>query len=123
MTDDRCIVGELATQAILISRDVRPAAMEAVQDRYLDEARAIAKNHGLRLLAYDLSVGWKEVWIYKHPHVGLVIDRTSRQPANGFEHWVLGKLFGYSEQSIADYLLRAGLLQPDYCEKKAAVEG
>jgi len=103
------VLSSLETQAALVARGVRPAAMEAVQDRYLEEARRIADRHGLCALVEDLADGWKEVWVYKHPHIGFVIEKTGRQPATAFEHWVLGKVFGYSEEAIADYLLRLGI--------------
>jgi len=103
------VLSSLETQAALISRGVRPAAMEAVQDRYVDGAREVANQYGLFALFEDLSDGWKAVWIYKHPHIGFVIEKTGRQPATAFDHWVLGKVFGYSEEAIADYLLRLGL--------------
>lgn len=108
-TPQPAVLSSLETQAALVSRGVRPAAMEAVQDRYVNGAREVACQYGLFALFEDLADGWKAVWIYKHPHIGFVIEKTGRQPATAFDHWVLGKVFGYSEEAIADYLLRLGL--------------
>jgi hypothetical protein len=116
------ILALLDAHALLVARGVRAAAMEALQDRYVEEARAIANRHDLFLLVEDLSEGWKEVWLYKQPHVGFIIEKTDGQPATAFEHWVLGKLFGYSEEAIADYLLRLGLLA-DLDEASSAALG
>lgn len=101
----------LEHQAYLIARGVRSAAMEPVQDRYVAEAQRAAERYGLHTTVEDLAEGWKSVWLYKHPHVRFVIEETGgRQPATAFDHWVLGKLFGYSDDAIAGFLLRAGLL-------------
>jgi hypothetical protein len=98
------VIASLQTQALLVSRGVRPAAVEVVQERYLDEARRVAEHHGLLWRADSLATGWTEFWLYRYPHLDRVIDCVPRKPATAYEHWVLGKLFGYSEEAIADFL-------------------
>lgn len=98
------VITALETQALLVSRGVRPAAVEVLQERYLDEARRVAEHHQLLWRADVLANGWTEFWLYRYAHLNGVIDNVSRKPATAHEHWVLGKLFGYSEEAIADFL-------------------
>lgn len=104
------VIASLQTQALLVSRGVRPAAVEVLQERYLDEARRVAEHHQLLWRADGLATGWTEFWLYRHPHLSRVIDCMPRKPATAYEHWVLGKLFGYSEEAIADFLNAQELL-------------
>jgi hypothetical protein len=110
MSQEPAVMFAFRQECYLVSRGVRPAAMQAVQDRYVAQVRAVAARQGLLMLTEDLAEGWTTVWVFREAHVGFVIQQTAKQPATAFEHWVLGKLFGYSEDAIADYLLRIGLL-------------
>lgn len=83
----------------------KPAAMLALQDRYVKEAENIITNkYSLMFYEEDLAKGWKTIWIYKENYLLDIILALPEQPKTIFEHWVLGKVFGYSEQAIKDFL-------------------
>ena len=107
---DSTAIACLRDAAYLVARGVRPAASAAIVQRDLERAREVAAGCGVGFLDFPLAEGWREVWVYREPHLRYVIIQTERKPATAYEHWVLGKLFGYSEDAIAGFLTRQGLL-------------
>lgn len=88
----------------------KPAAMTALQDRYVEEAKKIINKYKLFTYIENLSEGWKTLWIYKEKYMLEVIMKLPEQPKAIFDHWILGKAFGYSEQAIKDFLKTNQLL-------------
>lgn len=97
-------LGELEAYCYMVKRGGKPAASLALQDRYLEAANQIVEENGLSIYVEDLAPGWVTVWVYKYPHVLEVIKAVPQAPTTVFDHWVLGKLFGYSEESIRDFV-------------------
>lgn len=97
-------LGELEAYCYLVQRGGKPAASLALQDRLLDTAKSIVDGHGLCWYVERLSSGWSTVWVYRYPHILDVIKATPRTPRSVFDHWVLGNLFGYSEEAIRDFI-------------------
>jgi hypothetical protein len=96
--------GELDAYCYMVQRG-KPAALVPVKGRYLEEALAvITARYGLKSYAEELANGWCMLWIYKYPHILEVIKATPQAPKTVFDHWVLGKLFGYEEAAIEDFL-------------------
>lgn len=101
--------GELEALCYMVARGGKPAANIALQDRYLAGARTLIERHGLRSYTEDLEPGWKTVWVYRFPHILDVIQTVRQAPRTVFDHWVLGKLFGYSEEAIQAFVASADL--------------
>lgn len=84
----------------------KPAALMSIQTRYEEEAVKLIKRFGLN--AYTKKViedeNWRILWIYKEPYLLEIIKMASRYPTSIYEHWLLGKLFGYSEEAIKKFL-------------------
>jgi len=98
------INGELTAYCMMVQRG-KPAANLPIHERYVVEAtRIIAESYELRCHKEYLSDGWVSLWIYKYPHILDVIKALPQTPQTSFEHWVLGKLFGYDENSISEFL-------------------
>lgn len=97
--------GEIDTCCYMVKTG-KPAAMIPVQKRFLDSAieRVASVHCGLEIRTEELADGWVTLWIYKYPHILEIIKSLPQAPQTPFDHWVLGKLFGYSEDSIAEYL-------------------
>src|SRR5690606_31162220 len=91
-------LGELEAYCYMVHRGGKPDANMALQERYLESARALIQENGLKCYVEDLAPGWKTVWVYHHPHILHVIRELRHVPETVFDHWVLGKLFGYSEE-------------------------
>ncbi|UYZ36778.1 hypothetical protein OD350_03655 [Clostridium beijerinckii] len=82
----------------------KPCACEAIQDRYVSEV--INKINNLKLKSYieELSTGWKTIWIYKDEYIIEIIKELPEEPKTIFEHWILGKVFGYSDEAIRNFI-------------------
>lgn len=101
---DEFIEGQITTYCEFVKCG-KPAAMLPLQDRYVEEAKKIIRNEfNLKFYIEDLSEGWKTLWIYKEEYILEVIRALPEQPKTIFEHWILGKVFGYSEQAIKSFL-------------------
>lgn len=98
------VLGTLEAYCYMVRRGGKPAANVPLQDRYLEEARAVVEQHGLQCHVEELAPGWKTVWVYRFPHILEVIKAVRQAPETAFDHWVLGKLFGYSEEAIQAFV-------------------
>lgn len=95
--------GKLISYCEFVQRG-KPTAMMPIQDRYVKESTEIINNYNLFYYIESLSEGWKTIWIYKEKYMLEVIQKLPEQPKTIFEHWILGKAFGYSEQAIKNFL-------------------
>lgn len=95
--------GEIGAYCYMVKRG-KPAAMIPIQERYAPEAISLIEKHELNSYTEWLSEGWKTLWIYKYPHILEVIKSVPQAPSAVFEHWLLGKLFGYEEAAIHEFI-------------------
>ena len=87
----------------------KPCAMFPLQDRYVKEVKKIIAGKALFVYTEFLYTDWTTVWIYKRKFMFNVIKKIltlfpPEQPETIFEHWVLGKAFGYSDEAIEEYI-------------------
>ncbi len=102
------VSGAISAYSYMVGRG-KPAAVIAIPDRYVDEAvKFVQEIFLLKTHIEDLSEGWKTLWIFKHPHILDVITTLPRVPETSFDHWALGKLFGYEESAIQQFIEKAG---------------
>jgi len=74
--------------------------MMPVPVRCLEAARRrVRRLHGLETYEQIICNGWASLWIYQYPHIREVIESLPDAPQTVYDHWVLGKLFGYSEEA------------------------
>ncbi|MEW6661949.1 MAG: hypothetical protein ACOY9Y_09810 [Bacillota bacterium] len=97
------MLGEIEAYCYMVKRG-KPAAMVPTQTKNISGAVAIIERNDLRLYKEKLSEGWLTLWIYKYPHVLEIIKSLPQVPKTVFDHWVLGKLFGYEEIAIQEFL-------------------
>lgn len=75
------------------------------KDQAVSAIKFVHKTFHLMVHIQDLNdPDWQTLWVYKHPHVLEVIKSLPRVPKTVFDHWILGKLFGYDETAIQSYL-------------------
>ncbi|AWP28797.1 hypothetical protein [Paenibacillus sp. Cedars] len=95
---------ELSVYCLLVKRG-KPAAVIPLQERYLEEAMKIVEStEGLLTHADRLSEGWISFWVYQYPHILEVIKNAPQAPKTAYDHWLLGKLFGYDERTIQEVI-------------------
>lgn len=83
----------------------KPAALIPVPERDINDAVALVnREHGIKAYTESLAEGWVSLWIYKYTHILDVIKALPQAPKSTFDHWVLGKLFGYEEVAIQEFL-------------------
>ena len=83
----------------------KPAANLPIQKRYSNQAtQIIVKECRLKYRIEPLSEGWSNFWIFKKDYMLEVIKRLPQKPKTTFDHWVLGKAFGYSDEAIEEFL-------------------
>lgn len=96
--------GQIQAYSYMV-KNGKPAAMLPVHDRDIDAAtELVTTTFGLNAYVEDLAEGWKTLWIYKHEHIAEVIKSLPQAPKTIVDHWILGKLFGYEESAISDFL-------------------
>lgn len=99
-----CILRQIEVYCYLVQRG-KPCALIPIQERYLYEALEYVRSlHKLNVYAVKLSDGWTSLWIYKDDYMFEVIKSLPEKPKTIFDHWVLGKAFGYSDEAIKEFL-------------------
>lgn len=107
MNDD--LKSRINNYCYLVKRG-KPSAMLPVQNRYINEAMEIVEGYkGLYYINKYLSDGWREFWIYRKPFMSEVINNLPGKPKTIYDHWLLGKAFGYSDEAIEEYIKREKL--------------
>jgi len=95
---------EIERDCYLVSKGVRAAALlqfRHKRTRDIDKIIEITKRHNVK---YELKSfwknGWTELWIYESDIVRYIINEIPDNPKLSSEHYILGKLFGYSDEKI-----------------------
>ena len=87
-----------------VNHGMKPAAMLAIQSRYLHSAELIIAHDHLWMKCEILADDWVTVWIYKNETVRKIIDGLPAEPKTACDHALLGYLFGYDTESICEYI-------------------
>lgn len=89
----------------MVNKGLKPVAMMSIQNRYFKEAESIVKNmNGLKFHSEYLYDGWMTIYIYKHNYMLEIIKSSPDEPKTAYEHWILGKMFGYSDEEIGKFI-------------------
>ncbi|MYL32188.1 hypothetical protein [Pontibacillus yanchengensis] len=96
---------KLSLYSYMIKRG-KPAASMAIQSRYVEDVRELLAQLSVSYTLQPLTDDWYTLWMYKHPHILDIIAQLPQAPKTSFDHWVLGKLYGYDEASISEFLVK-----------------
>ncbi len=98
------VKGQVSVYCEMIKRG-KPSAILPIQNRYVDELQSyIESEYGLYVYTETLTEEWNNIWIYKDSHMLKIIQSLPHEPETEFDHWVLGKMFGYSDEAIRQYI-------------------
>ncbi|MGY3717172.1 hypothetical protein ACWE42_16800 [Sutcliffiella cohnii] len=100
-----CIKEQIRTHCEFVKTG-KPASSIAIQERFIDDVITLVDSYNLFQYIEPLYEGWKTIWIYRYSHILEVIKESPQVPKTKYDHWVLGKLFGYDEASIQDFLTK-----------------
>jgi hypothetical protein len=97
--------GQLICYCEAVKRDLKSIALIPIQERYLEEIeKFVSDEEKLNLYSNELCDGWVSIFIYKHEYMKDIIEELPEHPKTVYEHWILGKAFGYSDKSIGDFV-------------------
>lgn len=94
----------LLTYCEFVRVGIKPMASVPYQVRYQEAVNRVLDDQALPHFSEALCEGWEVVYIYKDPLMKHIIKELPEEPATLFDHWVLGKAFGYSDSSIMEFL-------------------
>lgn len=94
---------EIRTYCYLVERG-KPTALVTIQDRFINSALSVVEKENLYAYIEYLSEGWSTFWIYKYEYMFEVIKSLPEEPKTVYEHWILGKVFGYSDEAIREFV-------------------
>lgn len=98
------ICGEIDSLCYMAQRG-KPAAVMAIKTKYLvDAVKRIDSLFGLYTYEKFLENDWVELWIYKKDFMLDIIKSLPEKPNTIYDHWILGKVFGYSDEAIEEYI-------------------
>lgn len=92
----------------LVKLGVRPVAEVVVRNEHLAAALAEVMRLGVRSVTFPRGQNHTALFIHIHPHLGQVIRRITDGDGEQsvLDTWIFGKMFGYSEQAIAEMVSR-----------------
>lgn len=83
----------------------KPAAIIPIKTSQITAAaKYIEESFNLRTYAKCLTDEWATLWIYKDEYLVEVIKSLPEKPKTVFDHWVLGKVFGYTDEAIKEFV-------------------
>lgn len=98
--------GQIDTYCYMVSRG-KPAAVIAIQNRFVSDIKSsIKSSYGLKTLEQPLADGWISLWIFQKDFMLEIIKCLPEEPKTIFDHWVLGKVFGYSDEAITEFITK-----------------
>jgi len=96
--------GQTEAYCYMVSRG-KPAAVIAIQKRYVLDIKSTVKSfRGIKTYEQFLADGWISLWIYKKDFMMEIIKKLPEKPNTVHDHWVLGKVFGYSDEAITEFI-------------------
>jgi hypothetical protein len=96
--------GQLTELCQLVYRGCKPAAMMPIMRKDLRFAKIICTMENCKFKAVELSDEWVTFWVYIRDELSKIIDSLPKQPKTEADHYLLGSLFGYSNEAICDFL-------------------
>ena len=84
----------------------KPCAYTNIKNDYLEEAIAFIESEGLFTYVEENLYGWSVLYFFKHKKMEEIIKHPHipKVPKSDFDHWILGNLFGFSHESIMEFI-------------------
>jgi hypothetical protein len=102
-------LGNLSRDIYLIKNDVRPVAEIKVFNPILPGCITDIEKEKLLYETKGINQEYSIVYVFKYEHLRNVINKSIDRcySKDIFDMWVDGKMFGYSESAIAEYIKSA----------------
>lgn len=96
--------GEIDSNCYMVLRGKPAAVLPIKKEEVKNAADRIINFHKLKMLEQYLSEEWSSIWIYQKDYMLDVINSLPEKPKTVYEHWILGKVFGYSDEAIEQFI-------------------
>ena len=96
--------GQLTELCQMVYCGAKPCAMMPIMDKDFKMAKITCMMENCKFKAVNLSDGWKTLWVYIRDELPKVIDFLPTKPKTEADHYLLGALFGYSNDAICNFL-------------------
>jgi len=106
-------LGRILTYCECVRTETKLLAEALVNRRDIDWVKRLIANEGcLFIVDYAHSKDYVEVHLFKHSWVRQILEERKRKdaPRGALDNWITGKLFGYSDNAIAEFLREKDLL-------------
>jgi len=86
----------------------KPLAIVQLQRRYKELViKYLNEFHPTILYQIEITNDeWLKVILYQYNHMKLIYDYLPNEPNSIFDHWLIGKACGYSDEAIEQYLIK-----------------
>lgn len=102
--------GELNAYCYEVSKETKPVASITAKTIYVEQMikhiKALQLNLKVEIKEVKDYPEWSTFYIFKHEYLREVIENAPEKPNSTFDHWILGKLFGYSDAEIRKFINR-----------------
>jgi hypothetical protein len=89
----------------LVMRGAKPCSVLPVKYLNADYALELSKQQNCKAFIKETDdENWCEIWMYKRDEMRGIIENLPEKPETKIEHFILGCAFGYSIDSILDYV-------------------
>jgi len=96
--------GQLIELCQMVYRGAKPCAMMPIMEKDFKMAKITCMMENCKFKAVYLSDGWNPLWIYIRDEISEIIDTIPEKPETKADHYLLGSLFGYSNDAICDFI-------------------
>jgi hypothetical protein len=101
------IEGEFMTYCYQVKCGSKPIAFTTLKTKYIDLAVSYVKEkYSLNTYIEEIEncPEWKIIYIYKHDYLIEIIKYLPKNPQTSYDHWIIGKACGYSDDAIGEFL-------------------
>jgi len=106
-------LGRILTYCECVRTETKLLAEALVNRRDIDWVEKLIADEGcLCIIDRAHSEDYVEVHLFKHLWIKQILEERKREdaPKIALNNWITGKLFGYSDNAIAEFLREKGLL-------------
>jgi hypothetical protein len=109
MEKDNFVTGQLAQTIHDVATGCKPCAVMAIQCKYEPDVIALTSEENVLYHIVPSDGIWLELWLYKNPIMKNIIESSPRKATTVFEHWAMGKMFGYGTDEVLDFIDKLGV--------------
>lgn len=100
--------GLLNSYCYEVSKGTKPVALIQPKTIYVDRIKKLVEKEGLniKIETVEKYPEWSIIYIFKDKYLLEVIENAPKNPNTIYDHWILGKMFGYSDAEIKNYVTK-----------------